>query len=81
MDCGSLRGLVAARAMARLAGGDLVLAGPQPRVLRLFFLTQMVSHWAVFATVDEAAVSGWGALRSEDARQTGEPPSAAYSPS
>ena len=57
MDCGSLRELVSARAKARLAGGDLVLACPQPIVLRLFLLTEMIGHWPVFASVEEA-VSG-----------------------
>jgi anti-sigma B factor antagonist len=57
MDCGSLRELVSARAKARLAGGDLMLACPQPIVLRLFFLTEMTNHWPVFASVEEA-VSG-----------------------
>jgi anti-sigma B factor antagonist len=57
MDCGSLRELVSARAKARLAGGDLLLASPRPMVLRLFFLSEMISHWPVFASVEEA-VSG-----------------------
>ena len=54
MDCGSLHELVAARAKARLAGGDLRLACPQPIVLRLFFLSEMIAHWPLFASVDEA---------------------------
>jgi anti-sigma B factor antagonist len=60
MDCFSLRGLVAFRARARRAGGDLVLAGPQPIVLRLLFLTDMISHCQVFASVREAVSSGGG---------------------
>ncbi len=59
MDCYSLGGLMAARAQARQAGGDLVLAGPQPTVLRLLVLYGAVSHGLVFASVDEAA-SGAG---------------------
>ena len=43
MDCSALRELVSARAQARRAGGDLLLAGPQPPVLRLLFLT---GNWA-----------------------------------
>jgi len=57
MDCGSLRELASARARAQLAGGDLLLAGPQPIVLRLLLLTEMISHWPVFISVNEA-VSG-----------------------
>ena len=38
MDCYSLNQLMAVRAQARRAGGDLVLGGPQPIVLRLLVL-------------------------------------------
>jgi anti-anti-sigma factor len=57
MDCGSLRELASARAQARRAGGDLLLAGPQPIVLRLLSLTDIFNHWPEFASVEEA-VSG-----------------------
>jgi anti-anti-sigma factor len=59
MDCYSLSELMAVRAQARRTGGDLVLAGPQPVVLRLLVLCDMVSHGLVFTSVDEA-VSGAG---------------------
>jgi anti-anti-sigma factor len=59
MDCYSLGELMAVRAQARRAGGDLVLADPQPMVLRLLGLCDVVSHGLVFASVD-AAVSGAG---------------------
>jgi anti-sigma B factor antagonist len=59
MDCYTLGELMAVRAQARLAGGDLVLVGPQPMVLRLLVLCDMVSRRLVFASVDEA-VSGAG---------------------
>jgi anti-anti-sigma factor len=59
MDCYSLGEIMAVRAQARRAGGDLVLAGPQPIVLRLLTLCDVVSHGLVFASVDEA-VSGAG---------------------
>jgi anti-anti-sigma factor len=59
MDCYSLSELMAVRAQARRAGGDLVLAGPQPVVLRLLVLRDLVSHRLVFTGVDEA-VSGAG---------------------
>ena len=60
MDCYSLGEIMAVRAQARRAGGDLVLAGPQPVVLRLLVLCDMVSRRLVFAGVGEA-VSGWNA--------------------
>ena len=59
MDCYSLGKLMAVRAQARRAGGDLVLAGPQPIVLRLLDLCDATSHGLVFTSVDEA-VSGAG---------------------
>jgi anti-anti-sigma factor len=59
MDCYSLGGIMAVRAQARRAGGDLVLASPQPIVLRLLVLCDVVSRGLVFASVDEA-VSGAG---------------------
>ena len=59
MDCYSLNQLMAVRAQARRAGSDLVLVGPQPVVLRLLVLCDMVSRRLVFISVDEA-VSGAG---------------------
>jgi anti-anti-sigma factor len=59
MDCYSLGEIRAVRARARRAGGDLVLVGPQPIVLRLLVLCDAVSDGLVFASVDEA-VSGAG---------------------
>jgi anti-sigma B factor antagonist len=59
MDCYSLGEITVVRAQARRAGGDLVLSGPQPIVLRLLVLCDVVSHGLVFASVDEA-VSGAG---------------------
>jgi anti-anti-sigma factor len=54
MDCYSLNELMAVRAQARRVGGDLVLAGPQPVVLRLLDLCDMISRRLVFTSVDEA---------------------------
>ena len=65
MDCYSLGKLMAARAQARRAGGDLVLAGPQPIVLRLLALCGVVSHGLVFTSVDEAA-GGAGSAPAPD---------------
>jgi len=55
MDSCSLRELTSARARARRAGGDLLLAGPQPIVLRFLSLTGIFGPWPVSASVDEAA--------------------------
>jgi anti-sigma B factor antagonist len=63
MDCSSLRELASAREQARRAGGDLILVGPQPIVLRLLFLTDVINHWPEFASVDDA-VSGVEGARS-----------------
>jgi anti-sigma B factor antagonist len=62
MDCSSLRQLASAREQARRAGGDLLLVGPQPIVLRLLLLTDVINHWPEFASVDDA-VSGAGGAR------------------
>jgi anti-anti-sigma factor len=59
IDCYCLGEIMAVRVRARRAGGDLVLAGPQPAVLRLLVLWDVVSRGLVFASVDEA-VSGAG---------------------
>jgi anti-anti-sigma factor len=59
LDCYSLGEILAVGVQARRAGGDLVLAGPQPVVLRLLVLCDIVSHRMVFASVGEA-VTGAG---------------------
>ena len=56
MDCYSLNEIMAVRAQARRAGGDVVLAGPQPIVLRLLALCDVVSHGLVFTSVHEAVI-------------------------
>jgi anti-anti-sigma factor len=61
MDCYSLNQIMAVRAQARRAGGDLMLAGPQPIVLRLLVLCDAVSRGLVFTSVDEAARGAAGA--------------------
>jgi hypothetical protein len=43
--------------VAALRGELDVCTGPQPIVLRLFSLSEMIHHWPVFASVEEA-VSG-----------------------
>jgi anti-anti-sigma factor len=62
MDCNSLRELATVRAQARRAGGDLLLAGPQPIVLRLLVVTDVINHWPEFASVDEAVSAAGRAL-------------------
>jgi anti-sigma B factor antagonist len=61
VDCSSLRELASARAQARRAGGDLMLVGAQPMVLRLLFHTDVINHWPEFASVDEALSGAGGA--------------------
>src|SRR5690348_11683722 len=39
MDCSPLRALPGVQALARRGGGDVVLAAPQPHLLRLLALT------------------------------------------
>jgi anti-anti-sigma factor len=61
MDCYSLGKIMAVWAQARRAGGDLVLASPQPIVLRLLVLCDVASHGLVFTSVDEAVSGAWSA--------------------
>ena len=55
IDCTSLGALVGARARAREAGGDLVLAGARGKVLRVITLPCLAAVFPVYASVDEAA--------------------------
>ena len=70
MDCYSLNQLMAVRARARRDGGVLLLAGPQPRVLRLLVICDIASHWPVFTSVDEA-VSGAGSAPAASPARSG----------
>jgi anti-anti-sigma factor len=56
MDCCSLDEIMKVRVQARRAGGDLVLAGPQPTVLRMLDLRDVASRGLVSASVDENEV-------------------------
>jgi anti-sigma B factor antagonist len=70
MDCSSLRALASAREQARRAGGDLLLVGPQPIVLRLLLLTDTINHWPEFTSVDDAvrgAGGAWAVCRAPEA--------------
>jgi anti-sigma B factor antagonist len=55
IDCGGVAALARGRELARLAGGELRLAAPQPRVLRMLTLTRLIDVLPVHASVDEAA--------------------------
>ena len=63
MDCASLRALLEVQTLARRGGGDVVLAAPQPHVLRLLALTSRDEVFCVQASV-EAAVAGTGSRRT-----------------
>jgi anti-anti-sigma factor len=53
MDCGSLGVLAAVRERARLAGGDVLLAGPRGAVAWMLLLTGRAGEFSVFP------VSAW----------------------
>jgi anti-sigma B factor antagonist len=57
MDCSSLGVLTGARERARLAGGDVLLAGPRSAVARLLLLTGRGRVFSVFPSVGVAAFS------------------------
>jgi anti-anti-sigma factor len=55
MDSSGVAALVHGRKQAHLAGGELLLAAPQPQVLRVLTLTRLIDVFRVCASVDEAA--------------------------
>jgi anti-sigma B factor antagonist len=55
IDSSGLAALVRARRHARDAGCDLLLAAPQPQVLRVLAITRLIDVFAVHACVDDAA--------------------------
>jgi anti-sigma B factor antagonist len=55
IDCSGVAALVRGRKLALLAGGELRLAAPRPRVLLVLSLTRMTDVLPVHASVDEAA--------------------------
>ena len=59
LDCASLRALLRVQTLARRGGGDVVLAAPQPHVLRLLVLTGRDEVFCGQASL-EAAVAGTG---------------------
>jgi anti-sigma B factor antagonist len=85
IDCSALGALLRVRELARHGGGNVVLAAPQPHVLRLLVLTgNNEMFWAqasVEAAIADAAsrrrpYSWWLALRT--ARPGRAPPSRTY---
>jgi anti-sigma B factor antagonist len=73
IDCSSLGVLAGARACARLAGGDVLLAGPCGSVARLLLLTRWGREFPVFSSVGLAGFSaGLAAFSSKlEASQAG----------
>jgi anti-sigma B factor antagonist len=57
IDSSGVAALVLARVQARRDGGDLLLAAPQDRVLRVLAVTRLAEVFSVHASVDEAAGS------------------------
>ena len=55
IDCSGVAALARARRHARQAGGDLLLAAPQQRVLRVVAITRLAGEFSVHASVEEAA--------------------------
>ena len=57
IDCSGVAALARGRRHARQAGGDLLLAAPQQRVLRVVAITRLAGEFSVHASVEEAAGS------------------------
>jgi anti-sigma B factor antagonist len=57
IDPSGVAALVLAREQARRAGGDLLLAAPQDRVLRVLAVIRLAEVFCVHASVEEAAGS------------------------
>ena len=57
IDSSGVAALVRGRRQARHAGGELLLAAPRPRVLRVLSLTRLLDVFPVYASVAEAAGS------------------------
>ena len=55
IDCSGVAALARGRRHARQAGGDLLLAAPRQRVLRVVAITRLAGEFSVHASVEEAA--------------------------
>ena len=69
IDCSALRALLGVQRLARQAGGDVLLAAPQERVLRLLALTGLGDVFCVHASVAAAVASGCGSRARYAARR------------
>jgi anti-sigma B factor antagonist len=65
MDSSGIAALAYARRHARQVGGDLVLAAPQARVLRVLAVTRLVDDFRVHASVDEATGSALAGINRD----------------
>ena len=54
IDSSGVAALARGRRQARQAGGDLVLAAPQQKVLRVLAVIRLAEAFSVYATVEEA---------------------------
>ena len=59
IDVSGVAALMRARKHARGAGGDLLLAAPRPRLLRLLSIPSLAYDFSVYASAEEAAASGF----------------------
>jgi anti-sigma B factor antagonist len=55
IDSSGVAALARGRRQARRAGGDLLLAAPAPRVLRILTTTRLIDAFSVHDSVEEAA--------------------------
>ena len=65
IDCSGVAALARGRGRARPPGGDLLLAAPQQRVLRVVAITRMAGEFSVHASVEEAGQGSAGRSRRE----------------
>jgi len=65
IDCSGVQALACGRRQVGQAGGDLVLAVPQPQVMRLLTSTALAHDFSIYATVEEAVSSIVNALGFE----------------
>ena len=57
IDCSGVAALVRGRRQALAAGGDLILAAPQQRVMRVLALIRLADGFSVYPTVEEAVTA------------------------
>jgi anti-anti-sigma factor len=72
IDCSGVAALARGRSHARQAGGDLLLAAPRQRMLRVVAITRLAGEFSVHASVEEAASSA-GRSRREAVPVPGRP--------